>query len=275
MLKQESTMKASPWRQTAVASLSLVSVLVLGSCDAVQPKTQCKVRGEQYAARYDLQGTPTGMCDDKILTGEVLNLGYYRDAKDYAEGAPSLAIQPESVVGLVSEDFRPSAHSDTEWAFGKFTSAIPDNSDICKAPNLTENAVSKDMTSLSYKWSNFRVVVRPDSNARHFGADLVRKDGDCEATYKVTANSPVVFCGDGTKAVLDEMGNPVLDDMGKPKMEDDPTTGKPVEMKCDNGPLAGNALSPDIVYFCDATDDGKGSHLCLPKFDFPAIGKTK
>jgi hypothetical protein len=261
----------SAWQRSAIASVSLVSLLFLGSCDTVQPKPTCKVRSEDYAARYALQGTPTGMCDGKILTGEILHLGFYRDAKDYAEGLPSVAIESASVADLAA-DHEP--HDNTEYALGKFTAVRTDDADMCKAPVLSEHTFVKDMTSLGYKWSNFQIIVKASSNAQHFGADLVRRDGDCEAHYKVTASSPAVFCGDGTKAKIGDDGMPVKDDQGNVVMEDDPTTGKPVAAKCANGPKDDFGLSPELVWVCDASDDGMtGTHLCLPKYDFPALGK--
>jgi hypothetical protein len=271
MLKEKSVVTMSSWQRSAAASVAVVSFLFLGSCDAVQPRPRCKVRSEDYAARYALQGTPTGMCDGKILTGEILHLGYYRDAKDYAEGLPSVAIESASVAEAAADL---TMHDNTEYGIGKFTSTATNDADICKAPVLSEHTFTKDMVKLGYKWSNFQIIVKATSNAQHFGADLTRTDGDCVADYKVTASSPAVFCGDGTKPVLDEMGNPVLDDMGKPKVEDDPTTGKPVAEKCGNGPTDDFGLSPDLVWFCDASADGMtGTHLCLPKNDFPALGK--
>lgn len=270
MLKKNLVVTTSAWQRSAVASVSVASLLFLGSCETVQPKPTCKVRSEDYAARYDLQSM-TGMCDGKILTGEILHLGFYRDAKDYAEGLPSVAIESASVADLAADA---NPHTDAEYAIGKFTAVRTNDADICKAPTLSEHTFTKDMASLGYKWSNFQIIVKANSNAQHFGADLVRKDGDCTATYKVTASSPAVFCGDGMKAVHDEMGKPVLDEMGNPKMEADPTTGKPVEERCFTRPTDDLGLSPDLVWFCDASADGmSGTHLCLPKFDFPALGK--
>lgn len=270
MLNKKSVVTTSTFQRSAIASVSVVSLLFLGSCETVQPKPTCKVRSEDYAARYALQGM-SGMCDGKILTGEILHLGFYRDAKDYAEGLPSVAIESASVADLAADA---DPHTDAEYALGKFTAVRTNDADICKVPALSEHTFTKDMASLGYKWSNFQIIVKATSNAQHFGADLVRKDGDCEATYKVTASSPAVFCGDGTKQKIGDDGMPVKDAMGNVEMEDDPTTGKPVPAKCGNGPMDDFGLSPELVWFCDASDDGMtGTHLCLPKNDFPALGK--
>lgn len=261
-------MKASPWQRLGAAGFSLLSVVAFGSCNAVQPKTQCKVRPQEYAANYMLKSM-TGNCTDKILTGEVLNLGYYRDSKDYADGAPSVAIEASSVVDAIGDTM---THNATEYALGKFNSSLPNDADICTAPDLTENAIKTMMADLSYKWKNFQIVVRPNSNAFHWGADLVRRDGDCTANYKVSASAPAVHCGNGMKPKLDDNMMPVKDAQGNVVMEPDPTSGGPDPAACNTDPVTGS-LSPNLAWKCDATDDGKGSHLCVPVNEFPALGK--
>lgn len=256
--------------KSIATTVALGSLVFLGSCETVQPKPRCKVRSEDYAARYDVQNM-TGMCDGKILTGEILHLGVYRDAKDYAEGFSSVAIEAASVADAAGEVM---TVDENEFGIGKFTSVTVNDADICKAPTLREHTFTKDMVKLGYKWSNFQIIIKATSNAQHFGADLVRTDGDCVATYKVTASSPAVYCGNGKKPVLDEMMMQVKDENGNPKFEDDPTTGMPDESKCANGKDDDLGLSPDLVWKCDASADGMtGTHLCLPKFDFPALGK--
>jgi hypothetical protein len=268
MLKHNSAIKLSPWQRLGVvASLPLLSLLAAG-CDAVQPRTQCKVRPQQYAAKYILKSM-TGNCTDKILTGEALHLGYFRDAKDYAEGAPSVAILPASVADAVAGAM---THTDKEYSIGKFISSTPNSADICTAPELTESAIMTGMANLGYKWTNFQIVVRPSSHAFHWGADLVRKDGDCTANYKATVSSPVVHCGNGMSPKLDEMGMPVKDPQGNVVMEKDPTKGGPDDSLCNTDPLEGS-LAPNLAWVCDATADGKGSHLCVPKYEFPALDK--
>jgi hypothetical protein len=163
-----------------------------------------------------------------------------------------------------------TTHEPTEYAIGKFSSSLPNDQDICTAPTLSENTFSNPMmmADLSYKWSNFKIIVRATSNAYHFGADLVRKDGACTVNYTVSASAPVVYCGDGMKPKLDDNGMPTGE------MEPDPTTGKPVPEACDTDPVHGS-LSPDLVWKCDATDDGKGSHLCVPANEFPSLAGKK
>jgi hypothetical protein len=255
-----------PYSATA-ATAAITALLGLTSCDPVQPTASCRVRPSKYAARYAVDGTPSGMCDGKILTGEVLNLNYFRDKVDYYEGAISVGITPDSVAAHLPEDPKDPVPSDTVfYSLGKFSTALPDdNQHICTAPSFDrETKVGSE--NISYKWSDFRVVVSPLSAAIYFGANLERKDGDCTAKYKVSAIYPATYCGDGKKTEKDP-------DTGMDHEVDDPTTGKADQTKCNSE--QGSGLYPDIDYKCDATDDGKGSHLCLPVQDFPALNKKK
>jgi hypothetical protein len=263
-------MRMSSFTSSAtIAAVALSALAGLSSCDPVQPTPACRVRPSKYAARYKVEGNPSGMCDGKVLGGEVINLNYYRDKRDYAEGAPSVGIEAASVADAVHEMENLPA-SNVEYSLGQFSTPRPGDDDMCKAPMLSETKVVTPMANLSYKWSDFKVVVTPLSAAIYFGANLERKDGDCTVKYKVTAIYPATFCGDATVPVVDEMGKPVLGEDGKPTFEDDPEHGKPDPEKCN--PVQGSGLYPDIDYKCDASADGmSGTHLCLPVQDFPAL----
>ena len=256
------------------ATVAMVASMLIGlaGCEAVQPTPTCRVRPSQYAARYAVEGSPQGMCTDKVLTGEIIHLNFFRNKSDYAEGAPSVGIEAASVADAwaAAKDMMP-APTGVEYSQGDFTTPRPGSDDMCHAPTLSEAKITTPMASLSYKWSNFAVIVSPLSAAIYFGADLERKDGDCTVKYKVSAIYPAHHCGDGKTPRLDDKGMPVLDEKTKePLFDDDPTTGKPVQDKCN--PVQGSGLYPDIEYICDATPDGlKGSHLCLPKQDFPRL----
>jgi hypothetical protein len=260
----------------------LLAVAVLNSCNAVQPKPACKAQPAQYAAKYVLQGTAPAACEGKIVAAEVLNLQYYRSKLDDPNGVPSIAIEPQSVHDAVSEGEEAKVMvTSTEYSLGKYATSEPGDDDLCVAKSMsdthiviaeipgdpmavppTETIEARDIT---YKWSNIKMMVTPLSNAVYFGADLTRIDGGCTATYKVTAVSPAVFCGDGVATVKDEMGNP--------KEEPDPTTGKPNQEAC-NATIQGTGLNQSLDYVCDATPDGmEGSHLCLVKGEFPALKK--
>jgi hypothetical protein len=219
-----------------------LAVAALGSCDATQPRPYCRVQQDAYAARYIMQSMQ-GACAGKVLTSEVLHLTYYRAPLTEAGGTVSVAIQPDSVLSAIDGL---TASAGMEYSIGKFTTINPGDDDLCKVPTMAETSITTPMARLSYTWSNFQLVVTPVSNAIHFGADLVRKDGDCTVTYKVSAVNPALHCGDGT----DMMGHP------------DPTTGNPNQKACEFS--QGSGLSPDLAYTCDAT------LLCIPAKEFPS-----
>jgi hypothetical protein len=233
----------------ALAAWALAAA-ALGSCEATQPRPYCRVQQDQYAARYIMQGTPQGNCTGKILTGEILNLQYYRALPNDPMGTTSVAIAPASVVEAAMGMGTPMG---TEFSLGKYTTVNPGDDNLCTAPTFTETNLTVGSTRLSYAWSNLQMIVTPVSNGIHFGADLVRKDGDCTVTYKVSAVNPALHCGDG----VDQMGHA------------DPSTGKPVATACEA--KQGSGLSPELQYECDATPDGAGgTHLCLPARAFPS-----
>jgi hypothetical protein len=255
----------------SIATVALSALVGLSSCDPVQPTPSCRVRPSKYAARYKMDGSPQGMCEGKILGGEVVNLNYYRDKKDYAEGAPLVGITPASVAEHLPEDPKePLPSGTTYYSIGQFSAARPGDDDQCKVPSLSETKLTAPLGDLSYKWSDFKVVVSPLSAAIYFGANLERREEGCTVKYKVTAIYPATFCGDAMVPVLDPDGKPKIGDDGKPEMEEDPEHGKPVAEKCN--PVQGSGLYPDIDYKCDASEDGmSGTHLCLPVQDFPAL----
>jgi hypothetical protein len=126
---------------------------------------------------------------------------------------------------------------------------------------------------LSYHWSNLRMLVEAASNGVYFTADLVRKDGACSVTYKVTGvqgapvdgSASVAFCGDLQVPVLDAMGNPVKDDMGNAMTMLDPTMGKPDQTRCDSQ-TQGTGLPANLSFTCDPD-----TLLCLVNQKFPAL----
>jgi hypothetical protein len=259
-------------------SFTLVAV---AACDAVQPKPACKAQPAEYAAKYVMTGTPMGMCQDKILTGEILNVQQYRENPNKGDQPFSIAIEPQSVLDAVAQGQMAMAivagAGKTEFSIGKYGSYEPADNGICEAATMSETVVMVpelpgdpsamppvDPTparTLHYKWSNVKVLVTPLSNAVYFGADLLRTDDDCIVSYKVSAVSPAVFCGDGT--AKDDKGMDVPD----------PTTGKPNPDACKS--VQGSGLNPYIDYTCDASADGmSGTHLCLPRDQFPTVRAT-
>jgi hypothetical protein len=234
--------------RSALAAGALAAAALV-SCEATQPKPFCRVRQDAYAARYMMQSMQ-GACTGKVLAGEIIHLQYYRTAPSDPNGGTSIAIEAESVAEAVRGT---AGATGMEYSIGKFTTVNPGDDDLCLAPVLSETSIVAGTTRLGYAWTNIQMKVTPDSNAIHFGADLVRKDGDCTVTYKVSAVNPALHCGDG----VDQMGQP------------DPSTGKPVVTACEA--VQGSGLSPELQYECDATPDGAGgTHLCLPAKAFPS-----
>jgi hypothetical protein len=256
-------------RKALLVSMSCLALAAIAGCDATQPRPRCRAQQAEYAARYTVVGTPGAACAGKVLTAEVLNLAYYRP-KDI-EKAYSLAIEPVSVRDAMSEaEHEMKPHTGVTFSQGSFTTPEPDDTDLCKAPTMSDTDVTVAGTHISYKWSNLTMLVRPLSNAIHFGADLTRVEGDCTVTYKVAAVYPSVGCGSATKPVLDDDGKQKVDDMGKPLFEPDYTRGKPDPTRCE--PVTGSGISPDFTLTCDASADGtSGSHLCVPSKPFPSL----
>jgi hypothetical protein len=225
-----------------VTTLSL-AVLALAGCTPVQPRPECKAQPDKYVAKY-FKGATTGMCDGKELTGEVLHLNYYRPTPSDPNQATSIGIEPDLVLaGLDAEPATPRPMP--EGSIGRYNSAEPDDANLCIAKTLSDLNVTVGGTALGYKWSNLNMTVEPLSNAVHFGADLVRKDGDCTINYKVSAVFPVVSCGDDPK---------------------DPTMGKPSADLCIS--TQDNSLPPQIAYECDPVQ-----LLCVPANMFPSLKK--
>jgi hypothetical protein len=267
-----------------VASFTLVAAS-LTACDAVQPKPQCKTRRQEYAARYIEMGTPPANCRDKVLTGELLHMATYAPDPTKAGDTPGLGIEPASVADAIeaAEEGMVNAMVESEFSFGKFTSMTPEgDDDVCKVMAMPPTKVSvpmipanrmtmepaKPAVSLIYEWTDIRSLVKATSNGLHFGATLKRTDGACVMNYKVSAVTPVIFCGDGkkdTEEIDPKTMKPVVDPAtGKPVQVPDPTSGNPVQGKCCPGKV--NGLSRDVAYTCE----GK-TLLCVPAKEFPAL----
>ncbi|HXU82160.1 MAG TPA: hypothetical protein VN914_12230 [Polyangia bacterium] len=264
-------------------SLSLVVLMAASSCGkATQPKPQCKAQQEEYAARYfEVDGSRMGMCtDDDVLEGEPLFLQYYKT--DPVSGTPKIAIEPASFADAIAvgEEHKVDVKAEPEYSIGTFKDVFPDDNDVCVAPKLEDSSLEVaevpadpanmvegvPAVSLKYKWSNLKMLTKPLSNAIHFGADLERTSGACTIKYKVSAIYPVIHCGNGTKPVLDDMGNPI------PGMtEPDPESGDPDPAACEPsevGAAHGSGLSPELTYECN-----KATLMCLPTKAFPAYKK--
>jgi hypothetical protein len=233
-----------------MTSLSLLALVGLGSCDATQPKPQCKTQPSDFAAKYTLVGTPEGMCEGKTPGGEILHMQAYAPDRLKANDTPTSAIEPASIAEAIDE------HMGTgqEYSVGKFSSVLPDANNICKVPKYDQETKIEGDVNLTYEWSNLQVLVTAESNGIYFGADLVRTEDDCTAHYKVSAVYPVLHCGteegEHGPATAGEPDNGIC------------TTG--------HGEDLDTNLSPDLEYECEAH-----TLTCVPKNDFPAALKRK
>ena len=216
-------------KSTVFSAASVLVAVAVSGCDATQPRPKCRAQGSEYGASYTMQGSPMGSCTGKLLTGEILHLQYYRAAPNDPLPAASVAIEPDSVAKAMAAAMNP-AGAGVEYSMGKYSTVEPDDNDICQAPLMSETSITTPMARLSYLWSNIRMLVKPTSNAIHFGADLIRKDGDCTVSYKVSAINPAHHCGDGMNA----------------QGEHDPTTGRPDNANCDTDPEERHRPQPGL-----------------------------
>jgi len=277
-------------------SLSLVGLLALGSCTAVQPKPECKAQTGGYAAKYSLQNM-SGMCEEKILTGETISIQYYGVGRD-TSGKPKLGILASRVAdslaaadeaGLMSTvdpdiyvtvtpekpamdgmDPVPAMTYTTTASVGPFSSLFPNDKNTCTIKDL--GAASAQIP-----------LIPGDPMAMPPTEDTPAVD----LTYTwtnlnmlVTPTSNAVYFGADLE-IKDEdctatykvtavspavscegqMDGPDKDADGNPIQVG---TGKPDETLCE--PSDDNGLNVDIDYACD-----EGSLLCVPANDYPQM----
>jgi hypothetical protein len=134
---------------TQTKSFALIAAVALFGCGkATQPKPSCRAQNAEYAAHYlDNPEIVSGMCDGKVLKGEVLHLTYYRSTP--TGGIPKLAIEPASIADHLAEVDHwnehhemmqlEATHDPEEFSLGTFKSAEPDDKDICTAPSPREH----------------------------------------------------------------------------------------------------------------------------------------
>lgn len=208
-----------------VPSMMLGVLAAAGGCQ--QPDLNCTVYHGYYAAKYELEsGNATEACG--MVGGDVLGLNvYYADVggrPDLEQG--TMAIRPQYLNSLVFYALeRGIADLSTDsnvQALGEFNSGLPASDDFCEAPDFGSTkldipdvpeqleviddpetpdvdetvppAPPQAATSVSYEWSNVRVLVNADAQGTQLAADLHFEQDGCEADYKVTALYPVVAC---------------------------------------------------------------------------------
>jgi hypothetical protein len=244
-------------------SFSLLVLATFTSCDAVQPPPYCKSQRNEYAARY-FDPKPMGNCDGKVLEGEIFHVNDYPANRQNPSDLPKIGIEPDVVYHAVEEGAAAEKpHEGQEYALGKYTALQADANDICTAPTLSDTDVTipeipANPTAMPpvagsperkyvYKWKNFKMLVKPTSNAVHWGAELTRTEGECTVSYKVAAVWPAKWCGREA------------DDEGEH------TKGEPDQAACE--PEQGSGLNPDLKYECSK------ELRCVPASTFPSLAK--
>jgi hypothetical protein len=172
--------------------------LSAASCEVTQPRPDCTVGRDAFAARYTLKDGPaTGACREK--KGERIGLQKYNPAIQTADGPKpdlfhaTIAIQPETLGNINGDPAHPLLSQ------GDFP-ITPDRDDFCTAPQLSraEQHIAATGTSpaidIVYEWSNVRVLNAPEALGTQLAAELRYTEGGCTATYTVDALWPSVSC---------------------------------------------------------------------------------
>ncbi len=265
-----------PWqtnfkRGPAAAILALASLGL--SCEAEQPRPYCTISRAAYAARYELEGQPTGMCTGYTpLKGEQLGGQAYLPDPGVPGAKYSLAIQSEVLGKRKVEGERADPKvvdpdpNHKPYSHGPFTTDRPDpDTNICSAPvlgdaemNLAELVIRKPMAmppttetlpaiQVKYHWSDVKSYVTAANTGLIWGGNLEHTLNGCTAKYTVVALSPPVSCAG--------------EDM------------KPDAKLCEAAPresegFFGSGLNPDIVVECDPD-----LLLCVAAQPFPSLRK--
>lgn len=198
-----SVLRLSSWVLTAALTL------VVG-CQQEPP--ECQIGRSEFQAKYTLvEGT--GSCSQ--IGGEIYGTHtYYKQGSDgysdYDEPA-SVGIQSDTIGFALSEGARDNSGSPR--AVGEFSSARPDENDICTVPtfDITAEQNTPEFTYLEdpddpstsvtvpathriYEWRDMRVLVSPAYAGSQWQATLTYTENGCTATYDVLAVMSVMSC---------------------------------------------------------------------------------
>lgn len=237
----------------------IVAGVALTACQIKQPLSNCTVAMASptgHAAQYLLKPkqSVTGSCAHK--QAEEVGFFKYLPAIQTAEGPrqdynrPTLALRTDT-LGKLTTDV--SVNST-----GPFQ-VKPDANEVCTAPTLTPASFTAQLDgggtdTITYNWSNVRVLNKPEALGTLVTADLEYTEGGCTALYTMRAVWPMVTCGTGvpdgdggTKQVANEaMCSPYAD--------------------LDAGQASGSGINPDFPVTCDPV-----SLICVLKPDAPAF----
>ncbi|EAU67451.1 MlpA [Stigmatella aurantiaca DW4/3-1] len=169
--------------------------MLAASCDVDQPDIGCPVQSLTWVATYHPVGTHS--CGNKA--GEQLGVSKYFSP----QGESQFAIKPATLSALDGRDPQRPSYSQA---------AMPEEANaegFCVVPSLPEmrKQAEADPTgaepavSVSYRWSNVRIVSQPVIPGTQFVADLEYTENGCTAAYEVWAMWPGdVSCDNGQGA---------------------------------------------------------------------------
>lgn len=259
---------------------------VLATTGCQQPDLNCTVYHGYYAAKYELEsGDPSSACGE--FKGDILGLNaYYANAggrPDLDDG--SMALRPQHVNALIfyAAGVEDLTTAEGAQAVGEFTAGKPAADDFCEAPSFSDANVSipevpeqpevmddpattdvdetaplvpgQAATTVSYQWSDVRVLVNADAQGTQLSADLRFEQDGCSATYHVTALYPVVPCM--TDEDCDDDGNGI--NPGFSTVCDLGLAGPvryPIETENEDGTVSYVSVGPVQYYLGDPTFTG-------------------
>lgn len=234
------------------------ATLIVSTYGCDQPRPKCAAARTGFAAQYVKVAGPVS-CD--ALKGEHLGITTYqavgKDEKPNLD-VSSIAIQSESLGSLGdAADAIGSVDPDPEhvpYGYGFFNTAEP-SSDFCAVPSLTvarkdfplvkanpeEKKKEFPASSVSYAWSNFKLLVTAQKLGTQFAADLVLTTDGVECGYRVIAMAPYVDCNTPDPADAKGVKQLNIPDYSKCLPEADVAAGR----------ATGSGIDPDFPTKCD------------------------
>jgi hypothetical protein len=213
------------------AFLFIPALALLLPPTACKPVDECRTAYGPFAAKFILQGMPTGTCtaaqsaELTKLKGDTLGFSWYeqdhfhRNAKTDQN---SLAVQ-SNTIGTAVNTYGARGAKDAmhkPYGLGTFTTAGPDTNDMCAVDTLSAGEIDLPMVaavppdpkkmgdkgqpelpalSLKYEFSNLHVIDDAIVSGGEISADLTFTKNGCSAQYKVVAVYPNVPCLDKDK----------------------------------------------------------------------------
>jgi hypothetical protein len=187
---------------TAVRLFGLAALAAAGAlgCTAQQPPIGCPVQSLTWAATY--RPKPTTTCPLKY--GEQLGIQKYGLANEDER----LTVKPTTLAEI---DERDPAH--LPYSIGPLPRQAGQD-DLCAVPSLSvaekhaeaDPAQGLPAVDITYRWSNVRVLAKPEAPGTQLVADLQYTEAGCTADYEVWALWPGdVSCANALNAPDDAL----------------------------------------------------------------------